>query len=173
MIATPPGRLFILINYSHCCRSACVILPKLRLLFHIIMLWVILGQLWMGAHTFTEHMFTTRLLVVFRQEEQSLPVYIDWQSVFVISLLPSRHTVACCIQWMTAVLQSVFWISAEVVNLQHSFVVTYLVPREIAAISAHFVVFTVHPCTSLVVYEPSRVHLVFSWTELWHGPQDL
>ena len=49
---------------------------------------------------------------------------------------------------MTGFSVELFYISTEVVNLQRCLVVTWLVPRETAAVSARFV-YRVQPCAIL------------------------
>ena len=54
--------------------------------------------------------------------------------------------VACDSEWVTVAFCSVFWISTEVVYVQHCLVLTWLVQCKTAAISARFV-YTLQTCT--------------------------
>ena len=88
-------------------------------------------------------------------------IIIDRFYMALFSALEQTHCafVACKSEWVTVALYSAFSISTEVVCLHRCLVVTWLVPRETAAVSARSV-YTIQPCTMTRHFMQSHVCMV-------------
>ena len=93
-----------------------------------------------------------------------------------LSALEQTHCtlVACDSKWVTAAFNSELWISTLVVLLQHSLVLTWLVPLKTAAASVHSV-YTIQRCTMsryLMQSHILRVHVCLAVTSNLHFGQN-
>ena len=81
-------------------------------------------------------------------------------------------------KWVIVAFYSMFWISTEVVHVQHCLLITWLVPCETAVILACSV-YTIQPCTMSHHYMQShihRMHVCLAGTchpHFWQNDQDL
>ena len=104
----------------------------------------------------------------------NLLIVVDGFCVALFSTLEHTHwaLVACVSEWVTVAFKSEFWISTEVVYLQHCLIVTWLVPRETAAVSIQWCTVSRHFMLSHI----RRVHACLAVTcnlHFWQNGRDL
>ena len=110
---------------------------------------------------------------------------IDWLILFISLLFPAYDRslcalVACCSEWVTALLHSAFWIFTEVVlHLQRWFRCYMAGATWNCSHHCTRSVYTIQPCTSLQYYPKPLIRKVHVWLAVtchlhfWQNDRDL